>query len=172
MFSKSNFQYSDCLYLKPEHWRWNFAQQISQMMHLSPLSSSQSSSHSWHFHCSSSLLLILPIYNLFLLETFFCCLLLEADDSSFSSSLEKILVVIPWPGSTFLPLFFACLFRAPIPQFSFRTFNTDLLKENSFTLEVPLQLGNLFNTWFLSKGHKPLARKPDTKLVDFRHLTN
>ena len=70
MFSKSNFQYSDCLCLKPEHWRWNFAQQIPQMMHLSPLSSSQSSSHSWHCHCSSSLLLILPIYNLFLLETF------------------------------------------------------------------------------------------------------
>ena len=62
MFSKSNFQYSNCLYLKPEYWRWNFAQQILQTIHLSPVSSSQSSSHSWHCHSSSSslLLLILP----------------------------------------------------------------------------------------------------------------
>ena len=92
------------------------------------------------------------------LGTFSHCLLPEADDSSFSSSFEKIWVVIHWPGSTFLPVFFAHLFGAPIPQFSFRTFNTDSLEENSFTLEVSLQLDNLFN-----KGHKPLARKPDTK---------
>ena len=106
------------------------------------------------------------------LGTFFSCLLPKADGSSFSSSLEKIWVVICWPGSTSPPLFFACLFGAPIPQFSFRTFNTDSLKENSFILEVSLQLGNLFNTWFLSKGRKPLAQKPDTKLVDFRRFTN
>ena len=37
------------------------------------------------------------------LGTFFSCLLPKADGSSFSSSLEKIWVVICWPGSTFPP---------------------------------------------------------------------
>ena len=35
-----------------------------------------------------------------------------------------------------------------------------------------LQLGNLFNTSFLSKEHKLLAQKPNIKFLDLRRFTN
>ena len=127
--------------------------------------------HSHHPQSLHTTCIAMPIYNFFLLETFFRCLLPEADGSLFSSSLEKITLFLYWPGSTFLLLFFHVSFEDQFHNCPSEVSRMIRWKQTHLPWRS-LQLRNLFNNSFLSKDHMLLARKPYTKLVDFKRFTN
>ena len=109
------------------------------------------------------------------LETFLFFLTFHFEDVGFPFSLfsdNKYSAATCFPGSNHFPLFLFSCFLCPTPQLSLGISRTDWLKGNSFTFVVSFMPGNLFKTSFLSNGTIAVARKPDTRLSDFRWQNN
>ena len=135
--SKLIVQYANCLYIKPEHWRWKSSLQMSETIQRSELLLSYPLPHSLHLHIINWFWFL----SIFFSPAFSSCWINRVCSHYFLLQIYTCLT-----GITLFPCL-GLLFLSPVmPQLVFPTSKTDWLKKNLLTSSAAFALGSCFKT--------------------------